>query len=84
VAKKSLSHFLGFLVLLLGYMLYEQIDERRKLYETCIKGDQAIVDLQRAVESQKKYIKQLETSYSLLYNKLYNTLEENKGSPIFQ
>ena len=71
MAKKSLTHFLGFLVLLLGYMLYEQTQERKKLYELSVDADFVIKDLTQAIESQKIYIKQLETSYNIIYNKYY-------------
>ncbi len=85
MAKQSLTHFLGFLVLLLGYMLYEQTQERKKLYETSVKADVAIKELTLAIESQKNYIKQLETYYSLMYNKYYqeSPIQQNK-SPIFK
>ncbi len=79
MAEKSLSHFLGFLVILLGYMLYEQSQERKKLYELSIDADLAIRDLTIAVDSQKKYIKQLETSYYFLYNSYNNPIQQKKS-----
>ena len=79
MAEKSLSHFLGFLVLLLGYMLFEQNQEKSKLYKISIDSDLVIMDLTNAIEAQKKYIKQLETSYSLFYNNYYNPVEQKNN-----
>ena len=37
-------------------MLYEQTQERKKLYELSVDADFVIKDLTQAIESQKKYI----------------------------
>ena len=65
-------------------MLYEQNQDNQRLYEICTKSDEVIVDLRKALEYQKNYIKELETSHGLLYNKLYDILKEKNESPIFQ
>ena len=52
---KKFNSFLRFPSLLLGYMLYEQTQERKKLYELSVDADFVIKDLTQAIESQKIY-----------------------------
>ena len=75
MADRSLTYFLFFIIIYLGYSLYEQDQEAERLFKIAKDQQQAIVEQGEAIQIQKFYIKLLESRTFEDYN--------NKRSPIY-
>ena len=79
MADRSLTFFLGFLVLWSFYILYETKVEENRLFNIALQQEQVIKDCQKAMQSQALYIKLLETKL----RNAYNPLEDSRQPLIY-
>ena len=78
MADRSLTYFLFFLVVWLGYCFYEQDQEGERLFKIAKDQQETIIKQNQAIEAQKTYIKLLEIG---LQNSYY--LESSPNSPLY-
>lgn len=70
-SKPSLNIvYLSSILLLFAYLLWEKHQDNERLYKICNDQQDVIVDLQKAINLQKFYINQLESSSPRSYNQL--------------
>ena len=70
-SKPSLNIvYLSSILLLFAYLLWEKHQDNERLYKICNDQQDVIVDLQKAINLQKSYINQLESSSPRSYNQL--------------
>ena len=75
MADRSLLYFLSFLIIYLGYCLYEESSESDRLFNIAKDQQQAIIEQGEAIQAQKFYIKLLESKALEDYH--------NERSPIY-
>lgn len=69
MADNSLIHFLGFLIILLLYCLYDRHQEAERIFKIAENQQTVISQQKEAIDSQSFYIKLLESRVYEPYNK---------------
>ena len=67
MSPQSLSHFLFYLIIILLFALYDSHQEVNRLHRISLDQDEALIQCQNAIISQKNYITLLEAEY-IRYN----------------
>lgn len=67
MSPQSLSHFLFYLIIILLFALYDRHQEVNRLHKISLDQDEALIQCQNAIISQKNYITLLEAEY-IRYN----------------
>ena len=78
MTDRTLTYFLFFLIIYLGYTLYEKDQEAEHLFKIAKDQQDAIIKQTQAIEAQKVYIKLLEIGLQSDYY-----LERSPNSPLY-